>query len=156
MKKAIYTEPLQFDELYFIAFLRNYSSSGQRGEFLRGVSQGLPHNSIISSLNILTYIDVGRLEFQKSVSPFEDFLFLFIYFFIFFSFLFFLYLFSCFISPNPPGTQLYILVQILLVVACGTLPQRGLVSSVMSVPRIELVKTWAAAGHRASPYLFMF
>ena len=79
--------------------------------------------------------------------------------FLFFSFkdLFF----SFFFSPKPP---LYIVVSsslwVLLVVACGMLPQRGLMSSAMSVPRIRTnetlgclqrsVRTWPL-GHGASP-----
>ena len=48
---------------------------------------------------------------------------------------------SCFFSANPPSTQLYILVVFLLLVACGILPQCGLMSGAMSTPRIRTSKT---------------
>ena len=54
-----------------------------------------------------------------------------IYFIIFLRFYFFLF------SPKAPQyIVVYSSLWVLLVVACGTLPQRGLMSSAMSVPRI--------------------
>ena len=58
------------------------------------------------------------------------------FFFFFKDFIFFLFL------PNVPrDIVVYSSLWVLLVVACGTLPQRGLMSSAMSV---EPTKHWAA------------
>ena len=79
--------------------------------------------------------------------------FLFFKDFIFFSLFFF--------SPRDPQyIVVYSSLWVLLVVACGTLPQRGLMSSAMSAPRIRTNETlvclqWSARtqllSHRASP-----
>ena len=62
------------------------------------------------------------------------------------SFFFLKILFFSFFSPKPPGyIVVYSQLWVLLVVACGMLPQRGLISAAMSVPRIRTSKTLAEA-----------
>ena len=51
--------------------------------------------------------------------------------------LFFVFFFFCFISPNPPVHGCISELHVLLVVGCGTPPQRGLTSGAMSAPRIR-------------------
>ena len=55
------------------------------------------------------------------------------------SFLFFF--FSFFFSPHTPSAQLYIVDVLLLIVLCGTPPQRGLMNGAMSAPRIRTGQT---------------
>ena len=59
---------------------------------------------------------------------------------VFFFFLRFFYFFL--FLPNAPGyIVVYSLLWVLLVVACGMLPQSGLMSSAMSAPRIRTNET---------------
>ena len=61
--------------------------------------------------------------------------------FLSFPLLFLKILFSPFSPQSPPVHSCIFFVWVLLVVACGTLPQCGLMSSAMSAPRVRTNKT---------------
>ena len=58
-----------------------------------------------------------------------------------FSFFFFKIFFSLFLPKAPQYIVVYSSLWVLLVVACETLPQHGLMSGAMSVPRIQTSET---------------
>ena len=74
------------------------------------------------------------------------------YFFFFFFRFYFIYLFFFLFPPKAPRyIVVYSSLWVLPVVACGTLPQRGLMSSAMSVPRIRTKEnTGPPAAERAN------
>ena len=95
---------------------------------VKNALERVPRPLILTSSLFFTKLS----KHQDNCSP--TFFFFLLKIFFFFNFSFF--------SPKPCRyIDVYSLLWVLLVVVCGTLPQRGLMSSAMSVPRIRTNET---------------
>ena len=95
-------------------------------------------------LNIYTNNTV-YLNWEIQMSNISEFKFLYVqsfYFILFFTIVAYLFFFLMLYLPKSPLVHSCIsLLQVLLVVACGTLPQHGLRSGAMSASRIQTSET---------------
>ena len=78
---------------------------------------------------------------QKNLNNFDESYFDKFFGFSFFCLFFKEFIFFLFLPKAPWYIVVCFSLWVLLVVACGTLPQRGLMSSAMSAPRIRTNKT---------------
>ena len=105
------------------------------GPFLSSIniySCKFPSRRYFSCISRILLCDIFIIMQFKTFSHFScDF-----FFFFFKDFIFFLFLLKA-----PRYIAVYSLLWVLLVVACGTLPQRGLMRSIMSAPRIRTNET---------------